>query len=74
MGSEENSDSFGLVVSDGMHKIPITVHVTVQPIDDEQPLLAEPINGILGFGIEVKELGSSLITSKVMNNKMTTIN
>ena len=43
LGSEANSDSFGLVVSDGMHKIPILVHITVQPIDDEQPIIV-PLN------------------------------
>nr|CAB3247089.1 FRAS1-related extracellular matrix protein 2 [Phallusia mammillata] len=66
-GSEVTSDSFGLAVSDGMHTIPIVVRVTVQPIDDEQPLLAHLVDGTLDFTIEVPERGRVTITTDVLS-------
>jgi len=64
-GSEDARDSFSLDVSDGMHTIPIVVHVTVKPIDDELPLLAQALDGTLDFKIEVPERGRVAITPEV---------
>lgn len=69
------SDSFQLAVSDGMHKIPIKVPIVVKPVDDEQPLLAAPIDGTLdALEIQVDESGTTVITSKVFANTFFTFN
>ncbi|GIX86274.1 extracellular matrix protein 3 [Caerostris extrusa] len=45
-GSEADSDSFNLYVTDGVHIVPVTVHVSIKNIDDEAPKL-EIAHGIL---------------------------
>lgn len=36
-GDESTNDSYLLEVSDGIHHVPITVRIIVQPVDDERP-------------------------------------
>jgi len=64
-GDEVTTDRFKLDVSDGMHTIPITVRITVLPIDDELPLLARAHDGTLNFSIEVYERDQVIITPDV---------
>ena len=59
------ADNFQLDISDGMHTIPVTVRITVRPVDDELPLLARSHDGTLNFNIEVAERGSVTITPEV---------
>ncbi|XP_070554250.1 extracellular matrix protein 3-like [Ptychodera flava] len=65
-GAEEDDDSFQLDISDGVHIVPITVRITIRPIDDEAPTLELPPD-TFGVAIEVLEGGSTLITSKVLS-------
>lgn len=65
-GDESESDEFQLDVSDGMHTIPIKVKVKVEPIDDETPEIAVPLNGKLDFSITVKERRDVSITDEVL--------
>uniref|UniRef100_H2YPT7 Calx-beta domain-containing protein n=1 Tax=Ciona savignyi TaxID=51511 RepID=H2YPT7_CIOSA len=65
-GSESKSDQFSLEISDGMHNIPIVVKIEVEPVDDEQPLLAKR-PGTVGFAIEVEERSFVTITTDVLS-------
>ncbi|XP_033106902.1 extracellular matrix protein 3-like [Anneissia japonica] len=65
-GSEALSDSIGLEVTDGVHKMPITINIQIRPVDDQQPIIDLP-PGTLGSYIEVPEGSSSLITSNILS-------
>ncbi|XP_075470485.1 FRAS1-related extracellular matrix protein 3 [Ascaphus truei] len=64
-GDESRSDSFSLVVGDGVHEVPITIRINVKPVDDEAPILMLP-GGLLGSSIEVLERGGTEITTSVI--------
>ncbi|XP_053556187.1 FRAS1-related extracellular matrix protein 3 [Bombina bombina] len=64
-GEESTSDTFSLVVNDGVHEVPITIKINVKPVDDEAPTLMMP-GGLLGSSIEVLERGSTEITTSVI--------
>uniref|UniRef100_A0A8C5P888 FRAS1 related extracellular matrix 3 n=1 Tax=Leptobrachium leishanense TaxID=445787 RepID=A0A8C5P888_9ANUR len=64
-GDESLSDSFSLVVTDGVHEVPITIRIQVKPVDDEAPTLMLP-GGLWGSSIEVLERGETEITSNVL--------
>eukprot|EP00079_Xenopus_tropicalis_P012743 XP_002940127.2 PREDICTED: FRAS1-related extracellular matrix protein 3 [Xenopus tropicalis] len=64
-GEETTSDTCSLVVSDGVHEVPITVRIKVKPVDDEAPILMLAA-GLLGSSIEVLERGETEITSSVV--------
>ncbi|XP_044133029.1 FRAS1-related extracellular matrix protein 3 [Bufo gargarizans] len=64
-GDESDSDSFSLVVSDGIHKVPVTIRIQVKPVDDEAPTLMLP-GGLLGSSLEVLERGKTEITTNVI--------
>ncbi|XP_006275703.3 FRAS1-related extracellular matrix protein 3 isoform X1 [Alligator mississippiensis] len=66
-GDEFTSDSYQLEVSDGVHHVPITVRITVQPVDDESPSITLPGgNGLLGASIDVLENGATEITTSLI--------
>ncbi|XP_063314539.1 FRAS1-related extracellular matrix protein 3 [Pelobates fuscus] len=64
-GDESTSDFCSLVVSDGVHEVPITIRINVKPVDDEAPTLMLP-GGLWGSSIEVLERGETEITSNVL--------
>ncbi|XP_069832964.1 FRAS1-related extracellular matrix protein 3 [Dendropsophus ebraccatus] len=64
-GDESNSDSFSLIVSDGIHEVPVTIKIHVKPVDDEAPRLMLP-GGLLGSSLEVLERGETEITTNVI--------
>uniref|UniRef100_A0A8C8SHP3 FRAS1 related extracellular matrix 2 n=1 Tax=Pelusios castaneus TaxID=367368 RepID=A0A8C8SHP3_9SAUR len=64
-GAESHSDACSLEVSDGVHVVPITLKVTVHPVDDEVPTLRLP-PGTLGSYLDVLENGAAEITSNVI--------
>uniref|UniRef100_A0A8C0GTI4 FRAS1 related extracellular matrix 2 n=1 Tax=Chelonoidis abingdonii TaxID=106734 RepID=A0A8C0GTI4_CHEAB len=64
-GTESHSDACSLDVSDGVHVVPITLKVTVHPVDDEVPTLRLP-PGTLGSYLDVLENGAAEITTKVI--------
>ncbi|KAH1169887.1 hypothetical protein KIL84_000872 [Mauremys mutica] len=66
-GDESTNDSYQLEVSDGIHHVPITVRITVQPVDDERPSITLPGgNGLLGPSIDVQENGVTEITTSLL--------
>ncbi|XP_056418856.1 FRAS1-related extracellular matrix protein 3 [Hyla sarda] len=64
-GDESNSDSFSIVVSDGIHEVPVTIRIHVKPVDDEAPTLML-VGGLLGSSLEVLERGETEITTNVI--------
>ncbi|XP_013785117.2 FRAS1-related extracellular matrix protein 2-like, partial [Limulus polyphemus] len=64
-GAEKENDKFEVEVSDGTHKVPITVNVKIRPIDDEPPIL-QLAPGTIGLSIDVREGGRTHITNKVI--------
>ncbi|XP_029455546.1 FRAS1-related extracellular matrix protein 3 isoform X2 [Rhinatrema bivittatum] len=64
-GDELPSDSCQLVVSDGVHEVPIILKITVHPIDDETPTLLLP-GGLLGSAIDVLEHRDTEITPSLI--------
>ncbi|KAM8940061.1 FRAS1-related extracellular matrix protein 3 [Pelodytes ibericus] len=64
-GDESTSDSCSLVVSDGVHEVPITIRINVKPVDDEAPTLMLP-GGLWGSSLEVLERGETEITTSVI--------
>eukprot|EP00062_Callorhinchus_milii_P013911 gi/632962602/ref/XP_007897409.1/ PREDICTED: FRAS1-related extracellular matrix protein 3 [Callorhinchus milii] len=64
-GDESTRDSFKLDVSDGIHEVPITIRITVRPVDDEIPIIRLP-EGQLGSHIDVLENGATEITTNVI--------
>ncbi|KAK7930560.1 hypothetical protein WMY93_006955 [Mugilogobius chulae] len=67
-GEESVSDSIKLDVSDGFHEVPITIKITVEPVDDETPTIMLP-SGLLGASIDVLENGATEITSNVIQGR-----
>ena len=65
-GAEEQGDTINLEVTDGVHIVPIVIHVNVNPIDDEAPTLDLP-PGTIGSFLEVQENSFSLITSNILS-------
>ncbi|XP_067889545.1 FRAS1-related extracellular matrix protein 3 [Heterodontus francisci] len=64
-GDESTSDSFKIDVGDGVHEVPVTIRVTVRPVDDEIPTIMLP-DGQLGSRIDVLENGATEITTNVI--------
>ncbi|KAM4566397.1 FRAS1-related extracellular matrix protein 2b [Odontesthes bonariensis] len=67
-GDESTSDSIQIDVSDGVHIVPITIKITVKPIDDETPTISLPA-GTIGSYIDVLENGATEITSNVIQGR-----
>uniref|UniRef100_A0A8C0F747 FRAS1 related extracellular matrix 3 n=1 Tax=Bubo bubo TaxID=30461 RepID=A0A8C0F747_BUBBB len=66
-GDEFASDSYQLEVSDGVHHVPITVKVAVQPVDDENPSITLPGgHRQVGAAIDVLENGATEITTSLI--------
>uniref|UniRef100_A0A8D1XWP0 FRAS1-related extracellular matrix protein 2 n=1 Tax=Sus scrofa TaxID=9823 RepID=A0A8D1XWP0_PIG len=64
-GAETLTDSCSLEVSDRHHVVPITLRVSVRPVDDEVPMLSLP-DGTLGSYLDVLENGATEITANVI--------
>ncbi|XP_078259348.1 FRAS1-related extracellular matrix protein 2-like [Rhinoraja longicauda] len=64
-GGEAEGDWLGVEVGDGVHTVPITVRVTVRPVDDEAPTIALG-PGTVGLRMDVLEGGVAAITSGVL--------
>ncbi|KAM6270253.1 FRAS1-related extracellular matrix protein 3 [Porphyrio hochstetteri] len=66
-GDEFASDSFQLEVSDGIHHVPITVKIAVQPVDGGNPSIALP-GGLrqVAAAIDVLENGATDITASLI--------
>ncbi|XP_043918185.1 FRAS1-related extracellular matrix protein 3 [Protopterus annectens] len=67
-GDESTSDSCKLIVGDGVHEVPITIRITVKPVDDETPTIMLPA-GLLGASIDVLENGATEITTNVIQGR-----
>ncbi|XP_072320110.1 FRAS1-related extracellular matrix protein 3 [Eucyclogobius newberryi] len=67
-GEESISDSIKLDVSDGFHEVPITIKISIEPVDDETPTIMLPA-GLLGASIDVLENGATEITSNVIQGR-----
>lgn len=67
-GEESLSDAIKLDVSDGFHEVPITIRITIEPVDDETPTIMLPA-GLLGASIDVLENGATEITSNVIQGR-----
>ncbi|XP_042857983.1 FRAS1-related extracellular matrix protein 2-like [Penaeus japonicus] len=63
---EMDKDSFKLDATDGVHTIPVTVFIDIEPIDDEPPRLLELLPGSFGAMVRVKEGHDAPITTKVL--------
>ncbi|XP_032398648.1 FRAS1-related extracellular matrix protein 3 [Etheostoma spectabile] len=67
-GEESLSDVIKIDVSDGFHEVPITIKITIEPVDDETPTIMLP-DGLLGASIDVLENGATEITSNVIQGR-----
>ncbi|XP_049431948.1 FRAS1-related extracellular matrix protein 2b [Epinephelus fuscoguttatus] len=67
-GDESTVDSMQIDVSDGVHIVPITIKISVKPIDDETPTISLPA-GTIGSYIDVLENGATEITSNVIQGR-----
>lgn len=67
-GDESTVDTIQIDVSDGVHVVPITIKISVKPIDDETPTLSLPA-GTIGSYIDVLENGATEITSNVIQGR-----
>ncbi|NXV83743.1 FREM3 protein, partial [Atlantisia rogersi] len=66
-GDEFASDSFQLEVSDGVHHVPITVKIAVQPVDGGNPSIALPGgHRKVAAAIDVLENGATEITASLI--------
>lgn len=63
---EMDNDRFKIDVTDGVHTIPVTVFIDIEPIDDEPPRLLELLPGRFGAMVRVKEGHDAPITTKVL--------
>ncbi|ROT78785.1 putative FRAS1-related extracellular matrix protein 2-like isoform X1 [Penaeus vannamei] len=52
---EMDNDRFKIDVTDGVHTIPVTVFIDIEPIDDEPPRLLELLPGRFGAMVRVRE-------------------
>ncbi|XP_077014161.1 FRAS1-related extracellular matrix protein 2 [Tamandua tetradactyla] len=66
-GDASPMDSCSLEVSDTHHVVPITLRVTVRPVDDQGSLLQLPA-GTLGSYLDVLENGAAEITASVLKS------
>ncbi|XP_069779228.1 FRAS1-related extracellular matrix protein 3 [Narcine bancroftii] len=64
-GDEATTDSFKLNVADLVHEVPVTIRVTVRPVDDQTPTIILP-DGQLGSHIDVLENRATKITTNVI--------
>ncbi|KAM6987808.1 FRAS1-related extracellular matrix protein 2b [Tautogolabrus adspersus] len=67
-GDESTVDLIQIDVSDGVHVVPITIKISVKPIDDETPRISLPA-GTIGSYIDVLENGATEITSNVIQGR-----
>ncbi|KAM4590462.1 FRAS1-related extracellular matrix protein 2b [Fundulus diaphanus] len=67
-GDESTVDSIKIDVSDGVHVVPISIKITVKPIDDEIPTINLPV-GTIGSYIDVLEDKATEITSNVIQGR-----
>ncbi|XP_068440165.1 FRAS1-related extracellular matrix protein 2b [Clinocottus analis] len=67
-GDESTVDFIQIDVSDGIHIVPITIQISVKPIDDETPTINLPA-GTIGSFIDVLENGATEITSNVIQGR-----
>nr|XP_057928027.1 FRAS1-related extracellular matrix protein 3 [Doryrhamphus excisus] len=67
-GEESLNDVVKLDVSDGFHEVPISIKISVDPVDDESPTIMLP-EGLLGASIDVLENGATEITSNVIQGR-----
>lgn len=67
-GDESTFDTIQIDISDGVHVVPITIKISVKPIDDETPTISLPA-GTLGSYIDVLENGATEITSNVIQGR-----
>lgn len=67
-GHESTADTIQLDVSDGVHIVPITIKISVKPVDDETPTISLPA-GTIGSYIDVLENGATEITSNVIQGQ-----
>ncbi|XP_053278893.1 FRAS1-related extracellular matrix protein 2b [Pleuronectes platessa] len=67
-GDESTVDLIQIDVSDGVHIVPISIKISVKPIDDEIPTLSLPA-GTIGSYIDVLENGATEITSNVIQGR-----
>uniref|UniRef100_A0AAQ4PV11 Calx-beta domain-containing protein n=1 Tax=Gasterosteus aculeatus aculeatus TaxID=481459 RepID=A0AAQ4PV11_GASAC len=67
-GEESLVDAIKIDVSDGFHEVPITIKITIEPVDDETPTIMLPA-GLLGAAIDVLENGATEITSNVIQGR-----
>ncbi|XP_061888272.1 FRAS1-related extracellular matrix protein 3 [Entelurus aequoreus] len=67
-GEESLNDVIKLDVSDGFHEVPITIKISVDPVDDESPTVMLPA-GLVGASIDVLENGATEITSNVIQGR-----
>ncbi|XP_040029913.2 FRAS1-related extracellular matrix protein 2b [Gasterosteus aculeatus] len=67
-GDESAVDLIQIDVSDGIHIVPITIKISVKPIDDETPIITLPA-GTIGSYIDVLENEATPITSNVIQGR-----
>ncbi|XP_005796927.1 FRAS1-related extracellular matrix protein 2-like [Xiphophorus maculatus] len=67
-GDESTVDLIRIDVSDGVHVVPISIKITVKPIDDETPTIDLPA-GTIGSYIDVLENEATEITSNVIQGR-----
>ncbi|KAM8904737.1 FRAS1-related extracellular matrix protein 2b [Spinachia spinachia] len=67
-GDESTADLIQIDVSDGIHIVPITIKISVKPIDDETPIITLPA-GTIGSYIDVLENEATPITSNVIQGR-----
>ncbi|XP_034404830.1 FRAS1-related extracellular matrix protein 2b isoform X1 [Cyclopterus lumpus] len=67
-GDESTVDLIQIDVSDGIHIVPITIQISVKPVDDETPTISLPA-GTIGSYIDVLENGATEITSNVIQGR-----
>ncbi|KFM81378.1 Extracellular matrix protein 3, partial [Stegodyphus mimosarum] len=64
-GSEVDRDKLSLEVTDGIHKVPVTIEILIRNIDDEAPKL-DIAPGTLGLQIEVDEGSKTPVTNELI--------
>ncbi|XP_034459776.1 FRAS1-related extracellular matrix protein 2b [Hippoglossus hippoglossus] len=67
-GDESTVDLIQIDVSDRVHVVPISIKISVKPIDDEIPTISLPA-GTIGSYIDVLENGATEITSNVIQGR-----
>ncbi|XP_037533536.1 FRAS1-related extracellular matrix protein 2b isoform X2 [Nematolebias whitei] len=67
-GDESSVDLIQIDVSDGVHIVPITIKITIKPVDDETPTIILPA-GTIGSYLDVLENEATEITSNVIQGR-----